>query len=153
MALKLPGTAALILTALALVSCEKTDPPAATPPAAPGVSADSPEVPYAAQRFVIRLVSPHLHRPSLATFPRESIRFSALEPFEDEHGTTERWSVSGPVFDRDSGGATLESEWQMVLGRSQNNFLPLVVSFNGNEVFRQAGYVDPPIDDEVVESK
>ncbi|MGQ0634629.1 MAG: hypothetical protein ACT4QC_08460 [Planctomycetaceae bacterium] len=111
-------------------------------PSAPVAPADpNAGVRHAAQQFAIKLVTPRLKAPATADFPKDSIAFERMETLKDDKGETlRRWLVQGGVDAENSFGAKLRSRWTMILGNSGDSFYPLVVEFEGAEIFRLPSY-------------
>lgn len=109
----------------------------------PAPDSDDPDagVAEAARAFAIELVTPNLAYPESADFPAEAVHVGSALPMNIySEGRMPHWLVDGAVDSLTDRGARVRSSWRLVLERSDGEFLPVLASLEGREIFYLRGH-------------
>ncbi len=104
---------------------------------------DDAGVADAARQFAILFVKPNLVSPETAEFPEAAIHIERLTLLnQTTDGRVRHWMVDGAVRSRNEYGVMVRSRWQILAGRADDTFFPIMASLEGSEIFRTRGHVE-----------
>ena len=97
---------------------------------------------YVGREFAIKFLPATLKSPTTATFPHKSeCSVSELESVTDATGAQmKRWRVTGPVDSQNSFGAMIRSNWEAIVGHTNDGYLGCQLKHEGRVVFELEGY-------------